>query len=83
MSTTPRTKRPALFEAWGYSDDCAGFTGVDDDEYQVCRSWYDFEVDGVVVGRCRMWYSDGKWAFQVRPLPGHALRAMKRRRVRK
>lgn len=55
----------------GYSDDCAGMSGMhlpdgeDADEYQGCHNWFELKINGEVVGECIMNY-DGGWEFRSR-----------------
>jgi hypothetical protein len=54
------------FEAWGYSDDCAGISGADcESEYDCGGEWFELLVNGVVVGKCRMQYADRNWTFEA------------------
>lgn len=54
------------FSAQGSSDDMAWLTGVEESEYETPCKWYDFVVDGKVVGRARMNYDRwGSWVFEV------------------
>ncbi len=58
------------FVAEGYSDDCAGITGAtitgqEPDEGTQCHNWFEFKIDGEVVGECIMNYDSG-WQFRFR-----------------
>jgi len=55
------------FNAWGYSDDCAGIDGADcESEYDCEGEWFEFKVDGIAVGRCRIAYNNRNWEFEVK-----------------
>lgn len=58
------------FNAWGYSDDCAGISSTEsnDSEYEVEGRWFelkDLAQGGAVVGRVRMSFDRSTWSFDL------------------
>lgn len=52
-------------KGWGYSDDCAGFSGLEAREYDVPSTWYPLLLGGKRVGRIRMVYERNGWQVEV------------------
>lgn len=50
---------------WGYSDDCAGFSGLKASEYDVPDTWYPLLLGEKRVGRIRMFYDGRVWEVQM------------------
>lgn len=59
------------FVGSGYSDDCGRLDGAqlsdgsEPDESLQCHNWFEFKLDGEVIGECIMNY-DGGWEFRFR-----------------
>ncbi len=59
------------FVGAGYSDDCGSLTGSQlpdgtaSSEYEDCHNWFEFKINGEVVGECMMNYDHG-WEFRLR-----------------
>lgn len=61
----------------GHSDDCAGFSGVNDlTEYEIPGKWFYLCVDGQPVAQVRLVYGRG-WVTEIRGVGHHKVAVKK------